>query len=95
MECEICDVEYTSCPKQQNLGRVNATYTMYLGLHSQHYRILLALSNVRRRYHIYRTLYLILFLEYIAVDADFVHPLPDNLPSEIAAPLLCGKIDGS
>ncbi|KAH7481187.1 hypothetical protein FOMA001_g7534 [Fusarium oxysporum f. sp. matthiolae] len=58
MECEICDVEYTSCPKQQNLGRDLAGT----------------------------------FQQYIAVDADFVHPLPDNLPSEIAAPLLCAGI---
>ncbi|KAF6517100.1 hypothetical protein HZS61_002661 [Fusarium oxysporum f. sp. conglutinans] len=58
MECEICDVEYTSCPKQQNLGRDLAGT----------------------------------FQQYIAVDSDFVHPLPDNLPSEIAAPLLCAGI---
>ncbi|EWZ81154.1 hypothetical protein FOWG_14729 [Fusarium oxysporum f. sp. lycopersici MN25] len=58
MECEICDVEYTSCPKQQNLGRDLAGT----------------------------------FQQYIAVDADFVHPLPANLPSEIAAPLLCAGI---
>ncbi|KAH7163732.1 chaperonin 10-like protein [Fusarium sp. MPI-SDFR-AT-0072] len=57
MECEVCDVEYTSCPKQQNLGR--------------------DLPGT--------------FQQYIAVDAAFVHPLPDNLQSDIAAPLLCGK----
>ncbi|XEV01554.1 hypothetical protein FSHL1_006841 [Fusarium sambucinum] len=58
MKCEVCDVEYTSCPKQQNLGRdLDGT-----------------------------------FQQYIAVDADFVHPLPDKLESEIAAPLLCAGI---
>ncbi|EMT70403.1 Alcohol dehydrogenase [Fusarium odoratissimum] len=54
MECEVCDVEYTSCPKQQNLGRdVPGTFQ--------------------------------------PVDAAFVHLLPDNLQSDIAAPLLCGN----
>ncbi|KAH7203442.1 hypothetical protein DER44DRAFT_840810 [Fusarium oxysporum] len=55
MECEVCDVEYTSCPKQQNLGRdVPGTFQ--------------------------------------PVDAAFVHLLPDNLQSDIAAPLLCAGI---
>ncbi|KAF5554650.1 alcohol dehydrogenase [Fusarium mexicanum] len=58
MECEVCDVDYTSCPKQKNLGR--------------------DLPGT--------------FQQYIAVDAAFVHPLPDNLRGDIAAPLLCAGI---
>ena len=34
---------------------------------------------------------LIMTAEYVAVDARFVHPLPEGLPSEVAAPLVCGK----
>lgn len=30
-------------------------------------------------------------LEYVAVSSAFVHLLPENLDSSLAAPLLCGK----
>ncbi len=34
------------------------------------------------------------YAQYMVARADFCHPLPDNLPDELAAPLLCGGAIG-
>ncbi|KAB8211956.1 alcohol dehydrogenase [Aspergillus parasiticus] len=58
MDCAACGIDYTSCPKQSNLGRDLP------GTLQQH----------------------------VVISADFVHFVPEDLPAEVIAPLLCAGI---